>query len=207
MRRQKRWDRARFYAQMAMERSRGLDDTVWTARCHNLLGNLHLCQSDADTALREYRKALQLRLGQDGDTRFPRAILMDNMGYCWLLKGKYARGLELIHEALRLAEEVGASRCVAESLQDLCFGNMKLGTLDQAAAYGERALALGDEHDYSDVIRNCCYLLSEVYHLSDDEQTSDEYLERLQALFPDIPYLRDFLRTFDVSNIIALKNP
>jgi hypothetical protein len=36
---------------------------------------------------------------------------------------------------------------------------------------------------------------------------SDRYLGKLQTLYPNIPFLRDFLRTFDVSNIIALKNP
>jgi tetratricopeptide (TPR) repeat protein len=207
MRRQKRWDRAQFFAHMAMEKARTLDDNVWVARCHNLLGNLHLCQSDATGALKEYRKSLQLRLGQSGDTRFPRAILLDNIGYCWLLNGDYRDGLARIHEALDLAVEISASRCIAESLQDLCFGYMKLGDLSQAAGFGERALALGEEQQYPEIIRNCYYLLSEVYHLADEEQLSDDYLEKLQALFPDIPYLGDFLRTFDVSNIIALKNP
>ena len=207
MRRQKRWDRARFFAEMAMEKARTVDSNLWVARCHNLLGNLHLCQSDADGAVKEYRKSLQLRLGQKGDTRFPRAILLDNIGYCGLLNGEYRKGLERIHEALDLATEIGASRCLAESLQDLCFGYMKLGELDQAAGYGKRALSLGEEQQYPEIIRNCYYLLSEVYHLADEEQLSDGYLEKLQALFPDIPYLRDFLRTFDVSNIIALKNP
>ncbi len=183
MRRQKRWDRARFFAEMAMEKARTLDGDLWMARCHNLLGNLHLCQSNADDAMKEYRKSLQLRLGQKGDTRFPRAILLDNIGYCGLLNGEYRKGLQRIHEALDLATEIGASRCLAEPQQDLCFGYMKLGELDQAARYGERALSLGEE------------------------QLSDDYLEKLQALFPDIPYLRDFLRTFDVSNIIALKSP
>jgi tetratricopeptide (TPR) repeat protein len=207
MRRQKRWDRARFFAQMAMEKARTLDENLWVGRCHNLLGNLHLCQSDADGALKEYRKALQIRLTQQGDTRFPRAILLDNIGYCGLLNGEYRNGLGHIHEALELATEISASRCIAESFQDLCFGYMKLAELDKAAGYGQSALSLGEEQKYPDIIRNCYYLLSEVYHLADEEQLSDDYLEKLQKLFPDIPYLRDFLRTFDVSNIIALKSP
>ncbi len=207
MRRQKRWDRARFFAEMAMEKARTLNSNLWVARCHNLLGNLHLCQSNPDDAVKEYRKSLQLRLGEQGDTRFPRAILLDNIGYCGLLNGEYRKGLQRIHEALDLATEIGASRCLAESLQDLCFGYMKLDELDRAAGYGERALSLGEEQQYPEIIRNCYYLLSEVYHLADEEQLSDDYLDKLQALFPDIPYLRDFLRTFDVSNIIALKSP
>jgi tetratricopeptide (TPR) repeat protein len=207
MRRQKRWDRAAFFAQLAMEKASTLRDSVWLGRCYNLQGNLRLCQSDVDGALGQYRKALQVRLKQEGDTRFPRAILLDNIGYCWLLKGRYTKGLDLIHEALDLATEIDASRCVAESLQDLCFGYMKLGDLDLAADFGERSLQLGREQDYPDIIRNCYYLLSEVYHLAGQEEESDRHLEKLQALFPNIPYLRDFLRTFDVSNIIALKNP
>jgi tetratricopeptide (TPR) repeat protein len=207
MRRQKRFDRAGFYAEMAMERAQELKSLTWLARCHNLLGNIRLCQSDVDGALKEYRSALQHRQKQTEDTRFPRAILLDNIGYCWLLKRQYRKGLALVEQALQLGQEVDARRCIAESLQDLCFGYMKLDEFDKAAAYGRRSLLLGRKQDYGDIVRNCYYLLSEVYHLAGKEQMSDRYLGKLQTLYPNIPFLRDFLRTFDVSNIIALKNP
>ncbi len=40
-----------------------------------------------------------------------------------------------------------------------------------------------------------------------NEQASDHYFGRLQELYPHLPALKDFLRTFDVSNIINLKTP
>ena len=207
LRRQKRIERATVFAQKALEKAKSLRHQTWLGRTYNLLGNIRLCQSDFDGALRHYRKALDIRLKMDEDTRFSRAILLDNIGYCWLLKRRYRKGLDLIQQALELAEEVDSHRCIAESCQDLCFGHMKLDELEPAATFGKQALELGEKHGYSDVVRNCYYLLGEVYNLAGQEDLSVHYFDKLQALYPHLPFLREFLRTFDVSDIIALKNP
>ena len=179
----------------------------WLSRTHNLLGNIRLCQSDFDGALKCYRKSLEIRLQMDDDTRFSRAILLDNIGYCWLLKRRYRKGVGLVLQALELAEEVESKRYIAESCQDLCFGYMKLNEFEPAATYGHRALQLSQKNGYADIVRNCYYLLGEVHNLAGDEDLSVEYFDKLQALYPHLPFLREFLRTFDVSDIIALKNP
>lgn len=207
LRRQMRLERATFFAQKALESAREARHQVWMSRCYNLLGNIHLCQSEFDRALRHYRHALRLRLQMTEDTRFSRAILLDNIGYCWLLRRHYRKGIRLVEQALALAEEVGARRYVAEACQDLCFGYLKARDLDRAAEFGQRALEVGEQQGYGDIIRNCYYLLGEVYSLAGDEGRSVEFLDRLQALYPHLPFLREFLRTFDVSDIIALKNP
>ena len=207
LRRQKRIERATFFAEKALEKARALRHRVWLSRTHNLLGNIRLCQSDFDGALGFYRKALRIRLMMEEDTRFSRAILLDNIGYCWLLKRRYRKGIDLIHQALQLAEGVNSRRYIAESSQDLCFGYMKLDSLDSAASYGKKALKISERHGYTDIVRNCYYLLGEVYNLVGDERQSVNYFDKLQALYPHLPFLREFLRTFDVSDIIALKNP
>jgi tetratricopeptide (TPR) repeat protein len=207
LRRQKNVDRAVFFAQKALERARSMRHSTWLSRCYNLLGNIALCQSDFDEALRHYRRSLQIRRRMDEDTRFSQAILLDNIGYCWLLKQRYGKGIGLVHEALTLAEEVGSKRYVAESCQDLCFGYMKSGNPRRAITYGRRALALAERQGYADIVRNGYYLLGEAYSRAGRESVAERYYGKLQALYPHLPFLREFLNTFDVSDIIALKNP
>ena len=207
LRRQKRVDRATVFARKALETARALRHHVWLSRSYNLLGNICLCQSDTDGALQHYQRALRIRRKMQDDTRFSQAILLDNIGYCWLLKRRYGKGIGLVHEALALAEEVGSRRYIAESCQDLCFGYMKSDNPSRAALYGKRALSLAEEQSYSDVVRNCYYLLGEVYGMMGKDRVSARYYGKLQALYPHLPFLREFLSTFDVSDIIALKSP
>jgi hypothetical protein len=84
---------------------------------------------------------------------------------------------------------------------------MQLKELRRAEENGEKALAVAREKDYKDIIKNCYYLLGEVNLLLGNEEKSDHYLEKLQELYPHLTVLKDFLRTFDVSNIINLKSP
>ena len=207
LRRQKKIERASFFAEKALDKARRMRDSIWLSRSYNLLGNIRLCQSDWDGALKLYRRSLQIRLRMEEDTRFDRAILLDNIGYCWLLKRQYRKGIGLIHQGLALAEEIDSRRYIAETCQDLCFGHMKLDELDTAAACGKRALTVAERHGYSDIVRNCYYLLGEVYNLGGRDELSARYFGKLQDLYPHLPFLREFLSTFDVSDIIALKSP
>src|SRR5438093_3817945 len=144
-RKQGRYGRARFYATMAMESAVRLSDPSARAGCHNLFGNILMNQSFLDEALVEYRKALRIRRRQKGDVRFSTAVLLENMGYTYLLKKKFRLGASLILRALGLAETVGARRCMAECHQDLCYALMHTDQYAEATSTGERALRIAIE--------------------------------------------------------------
>lgn len=207
LRRQGQYQKACFYARLAAEKAKALKDYNWIARCHNLMGNLHLMQSRLDPALKEYRKALAIRGKEATPNRFAIGILRDNIGYCLLLLGRYEEGIREITEARKLAREVGNTRSFCECSHDLAFGYMQLRKLDQAESHGERALQLAEELGFSEIIKNCCYILGEINHLKGDVDRRDHFFYRLQRMHPHLPFLRDFLCTFDVSNIIALRFP
>ncbi|HKY31932.1 MAG TPA: tetratricopeptide repeat protein [Candidatus Polarisedimenticolia bacterium] len=207
LRRQGKYQKAFSYAQRAFERSRALGDANWMARCHNLIGNIHLVQCHLDKALVQYRKALALRLKEKVLNKFSVAILKDNIGYCMLLKGDYDQGIASVREALDLVTELGSKKCICECSHDLSFGYMQLRRLDEAERYGLRALEIAEAEGYKEIVKNCFYLLGEINYLKGDEQMRDHYFYRLQELYPHLPFLRDFLCTFDVSKIIALRFP
>jgi tetratricopeptide (TPR) repeat protein len=204
-RKQGRYGRAQFYATMAMESAIRLRDPSARAGCHNLFGNILMNQSFLDKALLEYRKALRIRRRQKGDVRFSTAILLENVGYTYLLKKKFRLGASLIARALALAEAVGARRCMAECHQDLCYALMQTGQYAEATATGELALQIAIENGYRDIEKNCYYLLGETAHLDGRTEERDQHFERLQSLHPELPFLRDFLCAFDLSDILTLK--
>ena len=207
LRRLGKYQKAFVYAKKAFEKSKSLGDLNWMARCHNLIGNIYLVQSHLDKAQVQYRKSLALRLKEAEVNRFSVAILKDNIGYCQLLQGHYDKGIQNVREALDLVTELASKKCICECAHDLSFGYMQMRRLDEAEEYGRQALEIAESEGYKEIVKNCFYLLGEINYLKGDEEQRDYYFYRLQDLYPHLPFLRDFLCTFDVSKIIALRFP
>ena len=207
LRRLGKHQKAFVYARKAFEKAKALGDLNWMARCHNLIGNIYLVQSHLDKALQQYRKALALRLKEAEVNRFSVAILKDNIGYCQLLQGQYDPGIRNVREALDMVTELASKKCICECAHDLSFGYMQMRRLDEAEEYGRQALEIAEAEGYKEIVKNCFYLLGEINYLKGDEAQRDFYFYRLQDLYPHLPFLRDFLCTFDVSKIIALRFP
>jgi tetratricopeptide (TPR) repeat protein len=205
LRKQGRHDKALAYGRRALERAREVGTADALAMAHNLMGNILLGQSYLDEALAQYEIALGLRRSQPGDTRYSRAILLENLGYCLLLQRRLGEGLNRVREALDLARQVGDRRSEAECLQDLCYGLLLAGDHAEAREAGESALRLAREASYRDVEENCHYLLGELGTRTGDTNLRDEHFRHLQSQHPEIPLLEDFLCAVDVTQIITLK--
>lgn len=206
LRRQGKLAKALLYARKATRAAETMANIPWEANCHNLLGNIYRDMSYPDDAMREYQEGL--RLGEEAGigTSFEIDYVRENVGYCLLLKKKYREGIAIILDALRTAQGNQNARCVVECHQDLSFGYMQLKDLESARENGEKALSMATDKGYADIEKNCYYLLGEIHLLSGEDERSDYYFGKLQELYPQLAVLRQFLRTFDVSNIINLKN-
>ncbi|HEU4401647.1 MAG TPA: tetratricopeptide repeat protein [Candidatus Polarisedimenticolia bacterium] len=207
LRRQGKLEKALFFGRRALRAVARIDNATWKATCHNLIANIYLNMSYLDDAIAEYRVAMAISQKGGLGAGYPTDLIKENLGYCLLLKKRYRPGIALILEALQIALTNGASRCVAECYQDLSFAYMQLKELKQAEECGEKALTIGVEKDYPDLLKNCYYLLGEINLLIGNEERSDHYFSKLQELYPHLTSLKDFLRTFDVSDILNLKNP
>lgn len=205
LRKQGRYERALKYARRAKEAAQVIACPDLLAPVHNLLGNLQLNQNYLDEALVEYQIALEIRRTQPGDTRFSRAILEENVGYCLILQKRFPEALSRLHEALRLASEIGDRRCRAECLQDLCYAYLMCGRLEEAIAEGKRALDEAIRGPFSDLEENCHYLLGELGTRTGRTSLRDENFQALQTMHPEVPFLREFLCTVDVTEFITLK--
>ncbi len=207
LRRQGKLQKALFYAKRAMRACDELGNVMWKATCRNLIGNIYMNMSYLDDAMAEYRFALSIGREAGLGTAYPFDYIKENLGYCHLLKKRHRQGIAMILEALQASLTNGNTRCVVECHQDLSFAYMQTKELKRAEEYGLKALATATEKEYKDIIKNCYYLLGEIYLLMGDDEKSDQYFDKLQALYPHLAVLKDFLRTFDVSSIINLKNP
>lgn len=203
LRRQRKIGKAQAYASKAIEKAQTLDDTVWRARCHNLMGNIYLNQGQHDSAIDEYRLALDLWRSLDGDHSFAKAIVLDNLGYCLTLMDRPEQGIPLIREALDLAVRINDQRTEAECRQDLAHAYLNLNRIPAAREFALVALRIARRAGYRDIVQNTFYVLGQLAALEGNLEESDEYFDRLQEFFPDFPRLREFLRLFDVSSILT----
>jgi tetratricopeptide (TPR) repeat protein len=206
LRRQGQFDKAMVFARRAIRAAEMIDDPGRRAAAQNLIANIHLDMHHLDDAMAGYRVALALN-EEAGAGAGNADCIKENLGYCLLLKKRLREGIALIREALDLATAGGNVRCIAECNQDLCFAHLQARELDQAEACGETALALAREHQFLDFEKNLYYLLGEINLLNGREEKSDYYFDRLQEFYPNLPVLKDFLRSFDLSGIISLKSP
>jgi len=203
---QGRIHRAFFYCKKALAESAFLEPH-WKAIAHNRLANLYVMQSYFQEAIAEYRVALQIAREAGLAERWPTEHYLDNLGYCLILVGDYREGILHIHEALALARPRRNQRCITECFQDLSFAYMQLRSLRKAELYGRRALGMAVRKQYTDIIKTCYYLLGEIHFLQGNEKESDFYFGKLQEFYPGLDFLKDFLKTFDVSKILNFKNP
>ena len=205
LRRQGRYESASRYAARALERAEAIDDPDLLAPIRNLCGNLLLARSYPGEAMKHYEASLRIREAQTTDTRWSRAILLDNIGYCLLVDKQTDAGLNRIRAGLELAEAVGDRRCIAECRQDLCYGLLLAGDLTAALRYGVDALSEASRNGYPDIEENCHYLLGEIGSRAGDDERRDAHFAALQRMHPEIPFLSDFLCSVDVTGIITLK--
>jgi tetratricopeptide (TPR) repeat protein len=119
--------------------------------------------------------------------------------------GQPAEGISLSSDAAAAIETIGARQYLAEIYQDLCYGALQMGRFDEARAWGEKALALAREYDNSTVSRNTLMLLADAAMDAEDEPATESYLQSLSEFYPDFRGMKDFLRAFNVRDVINLK--
>lgn len=199
----KEFKKALFYARAAQMHAEALERSSWEASSLNQLGNLLLAESQIEAAFAAYTRAL---------TRMPdqsalwRARILDNLGYCELLRGNPRAGFSLLFESLRDIRRARAPRYEISTRLDLCFGYLEIGRYVHAQRQGELALALSERHDDTESVKNALYLLGEAANLSGDEVRARLHFSRLQkSFYPNQAFIPDFLLAIDVRKLINLK--
>jgi tetratricopeptide (TPR) repeat protein len=197
----KNYKKSLFYARIALDRAQVLGRREWLAASHNLIGNTLLAESFIEKASDEYRKALEL----SPDLTAARGQILDNLGYCRILQGRYKEGYSLLYASLRLLRRHGARRQEISARLDLSFAHLETGRYRLSQRHAMTALDLAESLGESDSVKNALYLLGDVANLSGDIDTALAYFNRLhREFFPEAAYLPEFLLAVDIRKLVNL---
>lgn len=198
----KNYKKALFYARITRDRSEGLDRKEWLASSYNLIGNTLLAESFVEEACVEYEHALSLISKEPSPSR---GQILDNLGYCRTLQGRYEEGCSLLYEGLRLLRKFGARLHEISARLDLCFLHLETGRYRLSLRHGKIALQLAETMDDRDAVKNALYLLGEVANLNGEAEVARGHFTRLQReFFPDAGYLPQFLLAVDIRRLVNL---
>jgi len=196
--------RALAYARRAAELAEACGEARARKGSANQLGVLALKNSEFAEAATCLQLALELAAG-DGDDLINLAVARDNLGYCLMCTGKVSEGVSLCEDAAAGLESLRARHLLPEVYQDLCYGALQRGALEDARRFGEKALELAHEYEHETVERNTLMLLADALLDEGNEVEADEYLERLSAHYPDFRGMKAFMHAFNVREVINLK--
>lgn len=202
-------EKALRFARLSLEKARILGDPLRMHSALSLLGAVHGNQSYLDEALDHYEQALAILeenpLPEPAHHAFYWSAAMDWIGYTLTLSGRPEEGRIKLEQAYEKARAFGITDLVAEIASDLCFACLQLGRLEQARMFGENALEIAQSQGLDHLRRNCYYLLGETCSRLGDDEAADEHFRKLGEFYPQLPFLSDFLRQFDISTMINLK--
>jgi tetratricopeptide (TPR) repeat protein len=195
--------KAAFYARGAIRTAERLDRPDWQAWGHNQLANALLSRDQVTEAVSEYELALEL----GGATMAPMAKgqLVANLGYCRVLLGHGREAFRDLFAGFRALRRAGATRAVMLGHLDLAFAYLDVGRPLAARRHAESAWTLAQDNGGAEEIRNAAFLLGEAYIASGDEAAARDCFDRIQAQYPDTPYLAELLMAVDVRELVNLR--
>ena len=197
------YKKAIFYARIGLDRVQRLDMPQRTATCHMLMGNLLLAESHLAEACAEYELALA---ATEELPALHLALILDNVGYCRLLKGRHAEGFRFLFRSLRILRRLGARAYQRGPQLSLAFGYLEIGRHHRAVQHGFTALRLAEEVGDDQTVKNALYLLGEAANeigSPDDARRCWQALQR--RFYPGQERLAEALMTVGVRRLLNLR--
>jgi tetratricopeptide (TPR) repeat protein len=128
---------------------------------YNNVGSVYKDEGNYTLALEYLLKSLRIR--EEGVDKSAVAGTMNNIGSLYLEQGNAIKALEYHGKSLKLLEGLGDKNSVAETFIFLGNTYQVLHQPDKAISAGEKAIALGKEIGFPEVIKNAAWMLNEVY--------------------------------------------
>jgi tetratricopeptide (TPR) repeat protein len=190
-----------FYGQVALDAAIAASEPMWKLGALNELGLIYETDSQFAAAIDCFEQALALidSVSDQGDQRFGRVVIIQNLAYAKLQVGEIKEAIERIHGIL---DKIQVPSGVADSNLDLCYGYLELEDYDHARKYGEIALAAAAEPRQ---IRNAHYLLGEVAYKLGDIETADFHFGELARQYPEFRNLKSLLFAIDLRAMVNFR--
>lgn len=202
-------DRALRFARTSLEKACGLADPLKEHSALQLMGAVLANQSHLEEALDYYERAFEIidrePLPDATMQAFYWSAASDMVGYVHTLLGHLDEGRRHLEQAHARCRQHDIRDLIAETAADLCFAALQAGRLDDAWEHGSLALEIAEADGLDFHRRNAYYLLGEVASRQGDDALADSYYAKLAEFYPQVPFLGDFLREYDISSLINLK--
>lgn len=199
----KQVEKGLFHARIAVKRAEQIGRDDWAAAAYNLTGNLLLVESRSQEAIEAYETALTL-LPEDPSPF--RGTILCNLGYCQLLEEELPACFALLYRGWRMLRQTGGETRTFTNLRlDLAFAHLEAGRPTSAARHARIGLGLAREIGDRKSIKNALYLLGESAKLDGDYERARLHFLDLQELYPELPYVTDYLIAFDLRGLINLR--
>lgn len=200
-------DKAREWASRSRELVSEIDDPVLCAGANNQAGSLALKTSDFDEAREAFQNALEALEEIPGDAAMAgRPTILDNLGYCLICEAELEEGLALCEKARKELEKKKARHLLYETLQDLCYGYLLADDLERARSCGEEAIAIAEEYEDLQVMKNCLFLLAETSVRAGDSFRARRYLRELAEFYPEIDMNEEMIDVFLMTDLTQVVN-
>lgn len=196
------------YARRAAGFAESLGEEIPRAATSNLVGNIAVLDSQFDEAETAYHRALDVYDGLGGHHRSMASVIRDNLGYVLMCTERLVPGIELCDQSRRELEALRATHLLPQPLQDLCYGHLLDGSLEEARRHGERGLELALETDDRLVVKNTLFLLAEVAVREGDRFRARRFLTDLVRLYPEVGPDEDIIDVFldvDLTSVVNLR--
>jgi Tfp pilus assembly protein PilF len=201
--RREEWNRALFYARLALESAQKLGRQEWIASSENQIGTLLLTSSYFEEAIASFERALRV-LPQTASIE--RSIIIDNLGYCYTIRGRFKEGFRALFESLRTLRCLGARRYEIEPRMSLSFAYLEIERPERSLRHGLAALAMAEEFGDQESIKTSLFLLGEAAKLLGNDFGAQRYFRRLQeSYYPLETQLTDMLMVVDARSMVNLK--
>lgn len=202
-------DRAFGFARRALDLASRFDEPETLAASANQLGNLALLNCEFSEAEDAYRKAFEAYAGLDGYRRLARAQVEDNLGYTLMCTERVRAGIEHCEHSRDEMAELEASHFIQQPLQDLCYGYLLDGRLEEAMTSGEEGLEYALAVDDRSVVKNLLFLLADVSVRQGNRFRARRFLSELSSYYPGVApseEMIDVLLAVDLTQVVNLRS-
>lgn len=196
-------DKALFYGGVARQEGERAGKAGLVSAAHNGIGLALLASSYFEQAEAEFEQALGM-LPEDHRRR--RAVILDNYGYCKIIRGSVTEGFQALFESLRTLCRTGELWFEMITRVSLCFAYLEVDKYRAALRHGRRALEMAERFEDRSTQKSALFLLGEAAKLAGDDFGARRYFSRLQEVYyPDADYLPDMLMVVDARSMVNLK--
>lgn len=196
-------EKALFYGKIAEKYAKKANQPELEADALNGVGLAQLSSSYFPEAQSSFEEALALLAPT---AHFRRAVLLDNLGYCQIVQGRYEEAFQALFESLRTLVRSKEKWFEKITRISICFAYLEIGKFRSAVRHGLVALHSAQEMKDSSTEKSALFLLGEACKLNGDTFGARRYFDRLQEVFyPDADYLPDMLMVVDARSMVNLK--